>query len=193
MSFGSIAVALGASATTAAAVGTVGSAAIGAIGSNMAAKKGAAAQREGQAIIAQGQTQGRSDVMDQFPQAQKAQTQGFEEFRDFLSNQVAPEQSRPFIGGNMGAQEQISRGLPQIQNALLGNPIDTSGFRARQIGQAPTFDMSKFGPQAPAAPNPFDYTKIDIGRFGGTGGNFDPYKAQGQNRFGNMNNRRDLP
>ena len=38
MSFGVIAVALGASATTAAVVGTVGSAAIGAIGSNMAGR-----------------------------------------------------------------------------------------------------------------------------------------------------------
>jgi hypothetical protein len=193
MSFGIVAVALGASAATGAAVGAVGSAAIGAYGSNRAAKKGADAAQRGQDIIAQGQTQGRADVMGQFPQAQQAQTRGFEEFRDFLSNQVMPAQSQPFIGGNMAAQEQISRGLPQIQNALLGNAIDTSGFQARQIGQAPTFDMSKFGPQAPAAQPQFDFNQIDIGRFGGGGGNFDPYNAQGRGRFSNMNTRRNVP
>ena len=190
MSFGVIAVALGASATTAAVVGTVGSAAIGAIGSNMAAKKGAQAAERGQEIISNAQGQGRADVMAQFPVAQEAQTRGFEEFRDFLSNQVTPAQSQPFIGGNMAAQEQISRGLPQIQNALLGNPIDTSGFTARQIGQAPSFDMSKFGPQKAAAPAALDLNSINIGRFNGR--NFDPYEADIRNRFGTMDFNRNL-
>jgi hypothetical protein len=168
----------------------VGSAAIGAVSSNMAAKKGAAAQREGQALIAEGQTQGRADVMGQFPQAQEAQTRGFEEFRDFLSNQVMPAQSQPFVSGNMAAQEQVSRGLPQVQNALLGNAIDTSGFTARRIGQPSTFDMSKFGPQAPVAPQisrpQFDYNSLNLGQFGA--GNFNPYKpGGGRSRFSNMN------
>ena len=183
----------------------VASALIGAFTSDRASSAAADSAERGQDILAQSREQGRSDVMRQFPIAQQSQTKGFEEFRDFLTNQVVPQQSTPFIGGNMAAQEQISRGLPQIQNAILGNPIDTSGFQARQIGQAPTFDMSKYGPQAPtqpaAAPAGYDVTKIDLGPFGGavnidpysTGGyegnlnfDFDPYSNGGTNRFSDM-------
>jgi hypothetical protein len=174
------------------ATAIIGSAVIGGITSSKATKAGAKAAKDGQDILAASREQGRSDVMNQFPIAQQSQTKGFEEFRDFLTNQVVPQQSSPFIGGNMAAQEQISRGLPQIQNAILGNPIDTSGFRARQIGQAPTFDMSKFGPQEPAAAPvaaPFDFTNFNLGSFGSGGsGTFNPYaKTSSGNRFENMN------
>jgi hypothetical protein len=173
-------------------VAALGSAAIGAYSSSKASKTAAKSAERGQDILAQSREQGRSDVMNQFPIAQQSQTKGFEEFRDFLTNQVVPQQTRPFIGGNMAAQEQISRGLPQIQNAILGNPIDTSGFTARQIGQAPTFDVSKFGPQEPAAAPvaaPFDFTNFNLGSFGSGGsGTFNPYaRTSSGNRFENMN------
>jgi len=180
-----------------AAVATVGSAAIGAISSRNASKRAAAGAERGQDILVASRAQGRADAMRQFPIAQASQTKGFEEFRDFLSGQVMPAQSTPFIGGNMAAQEQVARGLPQIQNAILGNPIDTSGFVARQIGQAPSFDMSKYGPQEPEAPPaaaPFDIdqylSQLNLGNLGNFAlGNFDPYHTAGGsgNRFATMN------
>lgn len=178
------------------ATAVIGSAVIGGISSSKASKRGVAAAERGQDILAQSREQGRADVMAQFPKAQEAQTRGFEEFRDFVSGQVMPQQVAPFMAGNMAAQEQVARGLPQIQNAILGNPIDTSGFQARQIGQAPSFDIEKY--QTPETPAPvFDPTKIDWSKlyldlgFGsqfGKNQGFDPYRPIGvSNRFKGMN------
>jgi hypothetical protein len=185
MTFGLSAAAIG-------GIATVGSAAIGAISSKKAADRGAKAAERGQDILAQSREQGRADVMAQFPKAQEAQTRGFEEFRDFVSGQVMPQQVAPFMAGNMAAQEQVVRGLPQIQNAILGNAIDTSGFQARQIGQAPSFDIGKYQTPETSAPV-FDPSKIDLSKFNldlgiGSEQGFNPYRPIGvSNRFKGMN------
>jgi len=57
------------------------------------------------------------------------------------------QQIAPFQAGNVAAQQQIARGLPQIQAAFLGLPTDLSGFQARQIGQPSDVNINI--PQAP--------------------------------------------
>ena len=129
------------------ATAVVASAVIGGISSSKAAKTGAKAAERGQDILAASRDKAEANVNRLFPQAKEAQTQGFQNFRNLINEQVLPQQTQPFIGGNMAAQQQVARGLPQIQNAILGLPTDLSGFQARQIGQTPQFDLSSFAPQ----------------------------------------------
>ena len=145
------------------ATAVIASAVIGGVSQNRAAGKAADAARRGQDILAASRAQGRSDVLGVWPQAQESQTKGFEEFRDFIANQSMQQQAEPFIGGNMAAQRQISRGLPQIQNALLGMPTDLSGFRARQVGQTPQFDVSRYMPPSPEQAAPANVTEPAYG------------------------------
>ena len=174
------------------ATAVIGSAVIGGISSSRAAKKGAQAAERGQDILAQSREQGRADVNRLFPEAQASQTKGFEEFRGFLNDQVLPQQTQPFIGGNMAAQEQVARGLPQIQNAILGNPTDLSGFYARQIGQAPSFNLEPYTTKVPEAapeakPFQFDLDAFKkqyptIGQHIGASG-FDPFSKTNRGNF----------
>lgn len=157
MSFGLSAAAIG-------GIAVLGGAAIGAVGSNSAAKKGAKAAERGQDILAQSREQARGDVNRIFPLAQEMQAQGFDDFRNFLTNQVVPQQTQPFIGGNMAAQAQVARGLPQIQNAILGRQTDLSGFKARQVGQQPGFDLGAINPQ-PFEAQPTNSTQFNLDEF----------------------------
>ena len=140
MTFGLSAAAIG-------GIAAVGGAAIGAVASNSASKRAAKGAKRGQDILSASREQARSDVNRIFPQAQEMQSQGFDDFRNFLTNQVVPQQTQPFVGGNMAAQAQVARGLPQIQNAILGRQTDLSGFKARQVGQQPSFDLGAINPQ----------------------------------------------
>lgn len=149
---------------TFASVAIVGAAVVGGVASNRAAKKGAKAAERGQDILAQSREQARGDVNRIFPQAQEMQAQGFDNFRNFLNDQVVPQQTQPFIGGNMAAQAQVARGLPQIQNAILGRQTDLSGFKARQVGQQPSFDLGAINPQ-PVETQPPNSTQFNLDEF----------------------------
>ena len=157
MTFGLSAAAIG-------GIATVGGAAIGAIASNRASDKAVAGAERGQDLLAASREQARGDVNRIFPQAQEMQAQGFDDFRNFLTNQVVPQQTQPFIGGNMAAQEQVARGLPQIQNAILGRQTDLSGFKARQVGQQPNFDLGAINPQ-PVEAQPTNSTQFNLDEF----------------------------
>lgn len=114
-----------------------------------AEKKAAKAQQAGiEAGIdatQQATAQARGDLLDIFPQAQQTAQQGFQGALDVFG-QSLPAQMNSFQQGNVAAQNQILAGLPQIQNALLGNQVDLSGLQAYQ---APQQDYSFFNQTLP--------------------------------------------
>lgn len=115
------------------AIATVGAAVIGAKASSSASKKAAKSAERGQDILAASRDRARQDVLRLFPQAQQAQTQGFQRAQDFLAGQVIPNQAEAFQTGNVQAQQSLLAGLPQIQNAILGGNVDLSGLQAQQV------------------------------------------------------------
>jgi len=131
----------------------IGAAAIGA----RASGKAADAQGQGQQGALQAANvaanQARGEVNRLFGESNVSRDRGFTQAQDFLGGAIG-NQIQPFQQGNMMAQEQVARGLPQIQNAIMGNPIDLSGFNARQIGQPSDFniDLAQFRPQPTPAP-----------------------------------------
>lgn len=60
--------------------------------------------------------------------------------------QTIPEQARLSQAGNVQAQQQLLAGLPQIQNAILGNQVDFGALQPTQL-QQPNFDI--FNQQLP--------------------------------------------
>lgn len=76
----------------------------------------------------------RDDINRLFPQAQQSQQQGFQGALDVFG-QSLPAQTDVFQQGNVGAQQAILSGLPQIQNALMGNNVDFSQMQPFQIQQ----------------------------------------------------------
>jgi hypothetical protein len=76
--------------------------------------------------------QARRDVSMLFPAAQDNYLAGQQAALNIFG-EAAPRQADAFLQGNMGAQQQISRGLPQMQNALMGMPVDYSAFQPQQI------------------------------------------------------------
>lgn len=76
--------------------------------------------------------QARRDVSMLFPAAQDNYLAGQQAALNIFG-EAAPRQADAFLQGNMGAQQQISRGLPQMQNALMGMPVDYSAFQPTAI------------------------------------------------------------
>ena len=70
-----------------------------------------------------------------------------------IFGQAIPQQLSTFQQGNVGAQEQLLAGLPQIQNALLGQQVDLSGLQPKQVQFDPSFfqqQLPQFQGSAPA-------------------------------------------
>lgn len=132
------------------AVAAIGGALIGAKASSRASKRAVRGQKRALAASEAAAARARTDVTGLFRKGAEARKLGFDRSLDFSSG--APEkQIAPFQRGNILAQEQVSRGLPQIQSAILGQPVDLSGFQARSVG-APSsfnFDLSGFRDPAP--------------------------------------------
>jgi len=76
-------------------------------------------------LIRQQGERARSDVLGIFPQAQQAQTQGFQGALDVLG-QTIPQQANVFQQGFTGAQDVLKAGLASRNNAILGLPQDLS-------------------------------------------------------------------
>jgi len=87
----------------------------------------------------------RGDVERLFPQAQQSAQQGFQGALDVFG-QSLPAQTDVFQQGNVGAQQAILSGLPQIQNALFGNQVDLSQLQPFQVQQP---DLSFFNQTLP--------------------------------------------
>lgn len=127
-------------------VATVSAAVIGGVASDRASKRAEKGQKE--ALEASQTAAGAAGVelRSRFGVADVARQRGFGQALGVLSG--APErQIAPFQQGNILAQEQITRGLPQIQNAILGRNIDLSGFTPRNVGQPSDFNFDLSGIQ----------------------------------------------
>ena len=157
----------------------IGSAVIGGIATSRAAGKAAKGQERALGAATAATERARGDVTRLFGTAGEARERGFGRALDFLS--TAPgTQIAPFQRGNILAQEQIARGLPQIQRAILGQPVDLSGFTARTIGapESFNFDLSEFRQEPEAVIPPTTQ-----------GRNFEPFRnilTGGNSRLGNL-------
>jgi hypothetical protein len=116
--------------------GYAAAAVVGAVASSDASKRASRATTNA-ANTASDQTtrsaqQARGDLFDIFPQAQRTGQQGFQSALDVFG-QSLPAQTDVFQQGNIGAQQAILAGLPQIQNALLGGNVDFSQLQPTQV------------------------------------------------------------
>ena len=134
------------------AAATVAGAVIGSRATGKAASAAAKGQDQALAATTAAAAQGRRDVTSGFEAAEEGRRRGFSSAADFIGGNIGT-QIRPSQQGNVAAQQQIARGLPQIQNAILGLPTDLSGFQAKQIGQPGDFNIQNPFPQ-PVAPQP---------------------------------------
>lgn len=110
-----------------------------------AAKQQTKALEEAQNITQQAVSQARSEIMDLFPQAQQSNLAGYQSALD-LFNTSAPQQMQMAQQGNQNAQATLLAGLPQMNNALLGAPIDYSALQVRNT----TYNPSALNAQLPA-------------------------------------------
>lgn len=130
-----------------------------------AAKQQTKALEEASNITQQATEQARGDIMSMFPMAQQNLLAGNTGALDLFS-QAMPQQMQAAQQGNLNAQQMLLAGLPQMQNALLGNQIDYSGLQAQQqalpsmsfsmpdfqmqpTGQLPTQGQQGFGTGEP--------------------------------------------
>ncbi len=97
-----------------------------------------AANAATQAFIERQSGQARADVMALFPQAQEQRTRGFEGALDILSRGIDPRLAA-FQQGNIGAQGVVAGALPQIQNAILGRPLDLTALQPQPISVDTSF------------------------------------------------------
>lgn len=157
-------------------VATVGSAVIGGVASERASKRAAKGQKRALEASQTATGVAGTELRSRFGLADVARQRGVGQALDVLAG--APEkQIAPFQQGNILAQEQISRGLPQIQNAILGRDIDLAGFVPRNVGQPSDFNFDLSGinvgvtPPTPAAFTPAVFRREDVEKFtGGFGG-----------------------
>jgi hypothetical protein len=143
------------------AAAVAGTAVLGAVSSRNATKKSISAseragERSNQQLQASTQ-QARGDLFKLFPASQQNMQQGYQGALDVFS-QALPQQAQTFQDGNVAAQNQLLAGLPQFQNAILGNPVDNSQFQATRL-QQPNFDfanqqLQSFDPFAPQPTQP---------------------------------------
>ena len=116
----------------AAAVGVVGSAVISSRSADKAADRAAEGAEQSGAQIQAAADRAREDVFDFFPSAQKDLLAGAGAAGDIISGGVG-EQQRLLSAGNVGAQGTLGAGFGQVQNALLGLPVDQHAFDAQPI------------------------------------------------------------
>lgn len=110
---------------------------VSAVGQSKASKTVAGGQKDAAATLSAAAAQARREIIPRFEQARIAQREGFGDALNLLGQ--TPEQvTRPFQQGNVLAQQQVGRGLGQVQNALLGRPVDLQGFQARNVTTPPS-------------------------------------------------------
>lgn len=109
----------------AAAIG--GAAIIGAVSSRSSSKRAAeTAEKTSDAQLAymkQAEDRARADINRLFPQAQQQRNLGYQRSMDMLS-QAMPMTIDAMQQGNMNAQSVLAGGAQQMQNAILGGPVN---------------------------------------------------------------------
>ena len=118
--------------------GVAAAAVVGGVSSSMAASDAARAQdKAGRSATQQTKAsniRARDDVNRLFSGANKAAQGGFQDALD-VYGQSAPAQAGLFQQGNIGAQNAILSGLPQMQNAILGGNVDLSQLQAFEVNR----------------------------------------------------------
>lgn len=115
-----------------------------------AAGVSAQSSREAQEFIRQGVNQARGDIFNLFPAAEQNLQQGFQGALGVFGQSV-PAQIQAQQQGIGGAQQALLAGLPQFQNAILGNQVDFGALQPQQFQQP---DLSFLQQQLP------DFTSI---------------------------------
>lgn len=82
--------------------------------------------------IQEGMDLARRDVQQIFPEAQKDLLTGAAAAADIFGQGIT-EQQRLLSAGNLAAQQTVGQGFGQVQNALLGLPVDQSSFAPQTI------------------------------------------------------------
>ena len=144
--------------TAAAITGAItgGSAILGAFSSRSSSKRAASAAKSGsdaqaqtaQASLAQTAQlagQSRDSANKLFGQREKNVRAGIASGED-LYRQTMPHQFSQMNAGNQNAQQVLSGGLQQANNAILGGAIDYSAFQPQST---PDIDMSMFETETP--------------------------------------------
>lgn len=106
-----------------------------------------------QAFIEKQIEKSRGDIFKLFPSVQDSLQQGVQAGLD-VTQQAFPVQLAAFQKGNVGAQEQLISGLPQMNNAILGMPIDYSAFQPTRLRNVDTGVSGLTMPNAPQLKTP---------------------------------------
>ena len=127
--------------TTAAVVGTA--AAVKSSSDQRKASKKAMQSQERQnesnaQFIAQQTAKARAEAVPLFAESQQAREGGFQKALDVFG-QTIPRQIQATQAGSLGAQQALLSGLPQIQSAILGQPVNFNQLAPKQIGVNTSF------------------------------------------------------
>lgn len=141
-------------------------------------------------------------AVDKYGQgARQSQGQGFQGALDIFS-QTLPQQAGLFQQGNMGAQQALLSGLPQMNNAILGRQVDYNAMQPQQFDYNMDFSQGNQAvgyqtpeQQAAQQQSQFDLNKLDLSNlltgtiggqsngYGGLGANISPSYGGGNNAF----------
>jgi hypothetical protein len=133
-----------AAAITAGTIAGLGSAAIDRRENRKAVKQAEQQRQASLEFIEKQMKQSRGDLFKLFPASQESMRQGIGASMD-VYRQSVPYQAQAFQEGNIAAQNQIIGGLPQMNNAILGGPVDYSQFQPTRLQGIGGMTM----PQAP--------------------------------------------
>ena len=89
-------------------------------------------------FIKEQSAQAKRVIKPLFDYAQRNIEKGSQAALDVFA-QTIPEQYQSIRNANYGAQEQLLAGLPQIQNALLGNPVDMGALQPHMLARPSGF------------------------------------------------------
>lgn len=131
--------------------GLAAAAVVGAVSQNVQSNRASGdinrSQAAAQSSVQDAAMRARIDVNRLFPEARQSADLGFQGALDVFGQSV-PSQANVFQQGNVGAQQQILAGLPQMQNAILGGNVDLSGLQPVSLQP----DLSFMSQQLPFQP-----------------------------------------
>lgn len=99
------------------------------------------------------QEQSRQDALPLFDASRQNINQGAQGALDLIGQGI-PQETGVFQQGNVAAQQALLAGLPQVQNAIMGQPVDLGGLQAQQLNFNPGFGSNVQLPQQPVPNNP---------------------------------------